>query len=493
MLAVMGAQRVRGIVPDLMVVVRRRTAATPPTIAVAVSVHGPYLRWLPEALESVERQSRAADERWLICDGCEPPENLPAGWRVVRGDWQSPGPGRNEVLAQTGCSWVCWLDADDAYGAGYLEAMDRAARDCGGKVGVLYPDLTYCDASLEPTGKRAMREWSAADVRRYNFVPTPSCWRVEMLRFAGGWSADVQCMDDWATIVRCSAAGWEGCHVPQAELLARKHGEGRGRKPPEARADTSWRCRRYAIVTLLAGRRDILGQWADWIGRAELPPQTTLWVLDDARNAEFSEAVQREIHRRVAMSVHYRRSDVGELPVAAKHQPHARVAALYNQILQDACACSDLVLMLEDDVLPPLDGARRLNEAFPPVPENRIGVCTGPYPSRCGGGRIVAVSLDPVNWVSNITVEGIKPGINECGMTPGGFTLFDAAALRQCLPMRFTFDPNGRPVGWDGNMSRSMHAHGWKVTYHGDVLCEHHVWSRDHDGMGDVQRLCLAR
>lgn len=463
------------------------------TIAVGISVHAPYLKWVGEAIASVEAQTRPADEKYLLCDGCAPPDSLPPGWRVIVGTWGNPGPGRNEAILATECEWVCWLDADDAYAPEYLETMAGAAKSAGRNIAVLYPDLTYCDESMVPTQDRSMHPWSQADIRRFNFVPTPSCWLVEALRFCGGWASDVQCMDDWATIARCSASAWSGTHVPAARTMVRKHTNSKGSRPAQARADTSWMARRYAIVTLLAGRVDIFDQWAGWINNADLPPNVSLWVMDDSRNDAFSMRVRCTLAEMKMASVHYLRSAVNDPPVSDVHKPHARVAALYNDILPDACACSDLLLMLEDDVLPPLDGLRRLNEAFLPLPRNAVGVCTGVYPSRCGGGKTLALSSDAKHWRANVTAKDIKPGVNEIGMTPGGFTLFDSQALRQCLPMRFFIEPSGRAIGWDGNTSRAMHDGGWRVTYHGDVLCEHHVWRRMTDGEGSPMRLKVDR
>ena len=63
-----------------------------------------------------------------------------------------------------------------------------------------------------------------------------------------------------------------------ARTMVRKHTNSKGARPAQARADTSWMARRYAIVTLLAGRVDIFDQWAGWINNADLPPNVSLWV-----------------------------------------------------------------------------------------------------------------------------------------------------------------------------------------------------------------------
>ena len=144
---------------------------------------------------------------------------------------------------------------------------------------------------------------------------------------------------------------------------------------------------------------------------------------------------------------------------------------LYNAILPDVCRCSDFCLLLEDDVVPPANAFSLLAGEFCPHDGRHIAAVTGVYPAR-GSGGYVSVSSSPDRWRSMKESE-ILEGYNRCGAVPGGCTLYDSAALLECLPMRFTFDPDGTAVGWDGNTARRLASAKWQVGYHGDVRCEH--------------------
>ena len=80
--------------------------------AVAVTCHEPYLKRLPEALASIDRQRITASDRIVAFDGCAAPA-LPGSWRAVTGEWHHPSKARNAGLATTTSQWVVFWDADN--------------------------------------------------------------------------------------------------------------------------------------------------------------------------------------------------------------------------------------------------------------------------------------------------------------------------------------------------------------------------------------------
>lgn len=454
------------------------STAVPASVAVAISVHRPYLQYLPAAMASVDAQTVQPTERWVIADGCEPPLDLMHTWTPVSGSWRSPGPGRREVIRRTRCEWVAWLDADDAYAPDYLATLGAAAATAGPTVGVVYPDLAYCDAAMGNPSPRHLDNWDWGMLPRRNYIPTPSLWRVEALRECGGWPCGTPVMDDWRAAMNLRRRGWIGQHEPRATVQVRKHGENNSRRV-DVRPLTAWAARRFAIVSLLAGREARLSDWADWLGSASLPPLCDLYVLDDSRSANFRDALLYELAQlqdsgRFGAVVYREAGDrIGSPPVRNPiHQPHARVPWLYNAILPDACRCSDLCLLFEDDVVPPADAFATLAAAFVPNGPTHLAAVTGVYPTR-RAPAYVSISSRADRW-TGIREADILPGLQLCGGVPGGCTLYDSQALLACLPMRWTYDADGTAVGWDGNTARRLAAAGWRVAYHGDVRCEHH-------------------
>jgi hypothetical protein len=467
---------------EAFVVTQRRRAARlaerPGTAAVAVTVHEAYLKYVADAVRSVEAQTLQPCEKWLICDTCRPPAGLPPDWRVVQGEWHSPGPGRSEVVRRTAAEWITWLDADDAFPPEYVATVVASAKSAAPHVGVVYPDVHWCDRDLQHPSCRNLEEWCNSTLPRRNYIPTPSLWRVEALREAGGWPCGTPVMDDWRSAMNLRRRGWTALHVPQAFVLVRQHGENNSRKV-DIRPVTAWHARRFAIVTLQAGRGECLDAWATWLHQANLPPLCDLWVLDDSpAGSQFAddlayECAQLEDSGRFGFVVRRSARSVPTPPVRdQRHTGHARVAWLYNAILPDALRCSDFCLLLEDDVAPPPDALYRLAAEFQPNTPRHVAGITALYPPR-GGPERVTVSSQSDRWVG-MAKSAVKPGFQICGGIPGGCSLYDSDALLSCLPMRFTYDgPGGSAVGWDGNTARRLAAAGWQVAYLGDLWCEH--------------------
>ena len=53
-------------------------------IALILTCHAPYLRWLPEAVASIDRQLPDGAEALVVFDGC-PPVELPGRWHSLAG------------------------------------------------------------------------------------------------------------------------------------------------------------------------------------------------------------------------------------------------------------------------------------------------------------------------------------------------------------------------------------------------------------------------
>ena len=197
-----------------------------PSIAVAISVYPAYLKYVMDAIASVEAQTLPPAEKWLLCDRCFPPADMPAGWKRLAGEWHEAAAGRRELTGATACEWCAMLDADDAYLPGFLAHMAAAADAAGPRVGILYPDLANCDINLQHPDLMPMRPWDAGELQRRNFVPTHSLWRTAMLREIGGWRSAWR-MDDALTAQACAAVGWSGQWCPGCAIQVRSHPEQR--------------------------------------------------------------------------------------------------------------------------------------------------------------------------------------------------------------------------------------------------------------------------
>jgi len=235
-----------------------------------------------------------------------------------------------------------------------------------------------------------------------------------------------------------------------------------------------------AILTLFAGRRDTLPAWGHWLLRAPLPGKCALYTIDNSppAAADFRDALAK-----IALSLSNRgwKVDIARVPDQCRFDTsrwavHEHVAGLYNKALQNIA--DDILLTLEDDVVPPLAGYCRLLSLLDAKP--RAAAVAGMVPCRSGGDRLIAIhTTDPGNWSEIVTIKDAARWAAKSAAMPvagfgGGFTLWRMRQLRECLPVRFTDDPGtGIVTGWDGNLCRDLKQHGYKLYLETGTLCYH--------------------
>lgn len=457
--------------------VTQRACAAPAEIAVVVTVHKPYLRYLRECLDSIERQWERAEgpqglaERVVVLDGCTPPRWLRRHphWRLVAGQWGQSSLARNAGLWATRAPWIVWFDADNTMPPTYLAAMTTALEQAAPEVGIVYPDLQWCDEGMAPTHLRRMPEFDYWDLRQGNCVDTSAAWRREAVEEAGGWPV-VPVLDDYALALRVTAAGWEAQHLHGPAVLWRRH-EGQRSETrwadPRKGLEAMWRTRTLAVVTLLAGRRNLLDAWLAWLRTADLPPQTTVYAVDNSGDPQFGADVRARFEG-LPMPARYRVDSTRLDGVATGLERHRHVSALYNRALADVG--EDLVLTLEDDVLPPADAVRMLHKHYDL--DSAVGAAGATYASPTDA-RVACAARDMHLWRHSPELHEVAEP-EEVGFVGAGCTLYANGALRRVLPRTATIIKGGI-LGWDALVSAAIRAEGFRVLLDGRVRCEHHV------------------
>jgi glycosyl transferase family 2 len=449
-------------------------------LAVVVTCHAPYLRWLPEALDSVDRQVPEPAERVVVLDDCEAPRLDHRGWRRVHGGWRHPAGARNAGLAATRAPWVIFWDADNVMAAGFLAATQRAIRAAPPERGILYPDLHRCDERLTPGAYWALPEWDYWDLRAENCVSTASAWRRAALDMVGAWPEGTRALDDYALALRVTAAGWTAAKLDGPPVLWRTHDSQRHRA--SSLRTNIWRARSLAIVSLLAGRDDTFDRWAGFVLEAELPPRTALYVVDNGGRPEFTR-MAFDTCQRITAARHLTHLDYGSVGSRYDGAPgeswfaegrHRHVARLYASVLPRVG--EDLILTLEDDMDPPRDAARRLGEEIGFRGQGNVGVVAAAYPMphdqrvACAGwGADGGERWGPsVGWEQ---LSGDAMGVDFVG---GGCTVWANWAVRD-----HPVHPQWRhQLGWDAVLCLAVRRRGFGVRLHGGVRCRHHVHGR---------------
>ncbi len=359
---------------------------SPPPIAVIVTAHAPYLAYLPECLAAWDTQQPS--HKILVLDGCD--YTAPEGWHIVRGDWRHPSLARNAGIAHCdGCPWIIHWDADNTPSPGFLERAQRKAASAAEAVGVFYSDVVIADA----TGRqRLVSNDNQGDPRESYFVDTASLWRREAILHIGGWSPQNHILEDWDLGRKLHAAGWKLERL-DATVVMRDHPARRTYQ--ESAAQALWSIRPLGIITLFAGRLDMLEPWVQAMHRVELPAHCGLTLVDASRSDDFRTQLDAALQKLPLKFQRITRLEHREKgPPNGYHEIHNLVGRLYAQAI--AASPEPLLLTWEDDVFPQQSNAiRALSDAM--LPKQGVAAVSGGYRTRENPDVAIA-SLNPERW-----------------------------------------------------------------------------------------------
>lgn len=467
-------------------------------IAVIVTCHGPYLRWLPEALASIERQVPRAAEQVVVLDSCTHPPAVSNSWRCLTGNWRHPSGSRNAGVNATRAPWLIFLDADNIAPDGYLRAAEQAISRAGSDVGILYPDILYSYENLEPIKLWQMPTWDYWGMRKQNCVDTSSVWRREAIEVVGGWPVG-EYHEDYALALNITATGWKATRLDGPPIVMREHQVGDRGERKRATLTAIWRARSLGIASLLAGRGSTLERWRRFLLTAALPPKTGLYVVDNSGDPGFTQRVyntclsvasQRKLsHFDIAVTGRPYKVDAGEAYMTKRR--HLHVAQLYAATLPRIT--EDLVLTLEDDVEPPPDAIARLGEQIGYPSRGNIGVVAAAYQSPVSSTQVCA-GWGSEGWGNPISWQELPTQPIDVGCVGGGCALWANWALRDCV----AHVQWHRQLGWDGVLCTALRHKGYRIQLHGGVRCQHHFHGRiqqwaGHDSVLAAQRMPVPR
>jgi FkbM family methyltransferase len=176
-------------------------------VLVVVPTHD-RLDFLSEALESLDKQTRKADQVTVTGNvGQGIITNAPLAHRI------------NQAIEQSDCDAFILLCDDDALAPGYIEKTVALMASSGADI--VYTDTEFFgDLSLPHYGQERTRPWSD-EIDRHNIASLFSLCRKSMWRKVGGW-ADVP-LFDWDFWWRCFHADARTAYVPLPLARYRVH------------------------------------------------------------------------------------------------------------------------------------------------------------------------------------------------------------------------------------------------------------------------------
>lgn len=449
----------------------RKDSLLPPfAVAVVIPCHN-YGRFLSDAIESVLSQTIRPAEVLVIVDRSQDESYEVAtlyedqGVRTLHVDYGNVHSVRRLGFEQTTSNIVCFLDADDRLGTDYLE-KGLACFDSD-DVGIVYSDLDHFGTSA---GKSMFpMTFSKAALHQENFIHAGSLVRRDALELTDGFSVtlDAQtasCTADW-WLWKCVTAGGWSARKQSGRYHYRRHTESALSK--NARNVTYFQAAwlEHEVLTLfipLSGRLSLWPQMASFLDQQTWPhDQIRLILLDTSQNSAFSETVRRWTANSDYDDVRYIKRTVG--PPNLADQPRREsattvrksMARIYNFL---KCGLTtELVWILEDDVLPPFDVARRLLEHFD---EQTVSVAA-PYRSRFEAAYVV--------WDTDIHSYTESQG----GVTTVGGNGFGCTIIRSGVIHRTAFSHGYLLPDFDRAFYASMQAQRLVTKVNWDAECLH--------------------
>ncbi|MFB7665285.1 hypothetical protein ACFC1R_15205 [Kitasatospora sp. NPDC056138] len=428
---------------------------TAPEIAVIVTADAGGPGGLGAVLASVDAQVPAPAERVLLGFGAAAPREAPEGWTVLAGDWPGRAQARTAGWAATEARWAVFVDA--VVPAGLLAAAQQAVRSALSDVAV-----------LSPGGEDAERDYWA--LRVADGIEPASVWRRAAAELVGWWPerCDGPASLDHALCLDLTAAGWRAVSFAAPQ-------------PPRPEADATadaWQKRSLAVVSLHAGRESTFSKWEEVLLKAELPARTSLYVVDNSRDPEFTERLRaasvgiqaarglEHLDFTVDGTVYQPSPDEWYL----KRERNLHVARLYASVLPRIK--EDLILTLEDDIDPPADAVRRLVEEYSRPGGTPLAAVSAAW-DRVEGRYVCGGKAVPEGgWGAPIPWEELPHEPLDVGCVGGACTVWANAVVSQA-PVLFDWEET---MGWDGLLCTGARERGFTVRIHGGVRCVHHTW-----------------
>ncbi len=221
-------------------------------------------------------------------------------------------------------------------------------------------------------------------------------------------------------------------------------------------------------MTLLApDRREAQERWLAWLNAAELPPHANLHVVDNTGKASTRHWLDRGLHANRFGTIGFTVADGA--PGDGWYGRHRHVAALYRGVLPQVR--DDLVVTLEDDIEPPLDGLLTLHQSF--RYQSKVGAVAGVYESPDHPGKACCARAE-TEWKGVPKLGDVLPEPTPMPMLGGGFTMYAGWALCEAHPIE-VLERTPSPLGWDGNLAWRLRRRGWQTLIDGRVRCQHHT------------------
>lgn len=447
-------------------------------VAIIITCHN-YGRFLAECVESALLTGPA--EILIVDDASEDDTPTVAaqfadrGVRYMRVENRSAYRSRRDGLALTSARFVVWLDADDLLPPDYLSRGVPLLSDP--TVGIVYSDMQRFGLSSQ--------RWTMPEPEQIDLSVQNHCHAGSIVRRAALELADLpgdvarSTHEDQTVWRRLTAAGWKLKKSP-AVYQYRDHGGGlfREKEQHAYAVKLGLEQETLTLFVALSGRAWAWPRFRDWLEAQTWPrDQTRLILCDTSQDARFHTLLRRWASQSKYPDVRLYQQDVAVPGVAdadrhditVRRAVQTAVGRIYRRAAQEIR--TDFALIVEDDIIPPVDAARRLINSM----EMRVASVSGVYRSRFQPSVVAwkkwGHPLPTSSGVETITGNG-----------------FGCVLLRSRLLRDVGISTDGIP-DYDGNFYAELDKTQWQARLDWSVQCEH----LDCHDAGPIRFVVLAQ
>ena len=187
-------------------------------VTVIIPVAKAHVKYLPQALKSLEAQTVQHHQVIVVNDSGEP---LDVPGVIHTKGYEGQSRARNMAIDRVTTPFVMFLDADDLMMTTTIETLLRAYADPGYNANYLYGDSIQWDGNRETY-------YTAPAYNRYalftNNLHNVTCLLpTESVRAVGGFDEKIKGWEDWEFFIRMNVNGFCGARVPFPLITYQTH------------------------------------------------------------------------------------------------------------------------------------------------------------------------------------------------------------------------------------------------------------------------------